>query len=422
MKRRPLWMRAASLFIAFLLAIPLQVMAQPAGDSSPKKLSQEELAQLLAPIALYPDELVSQILMASTYPLEVVQADRWAKSHKQSAGDTLAKQLEKEAWDPSVKSMINFPTVLASMSEKLDVTTKIGDAFLAQEGDVMATIQLLRKKAYDAGNLKTTKEQKIVVEKEVIIIQPANPQVIYVPTYSPTVVYGVWAYPAYPPYYYYPPPPPSYPAYSFAAGVAVGVAWGYAWGNCNWHGGGGYGHGGGVYVNHNQNVNINRNIDRSKYRDQGGQGGRWQHNPEHRRGAAYKDGATAKKFGQSPSRSQEGRRESRGYGNAGGSGAGNRPSAGTMDRGAGGAGNRASAGTMDRGGSGAGSRPSAGTMDRGGRDSAFSGGSGRQERAASDRGMSSRQSPSGGASRGGGFSGGGGGRGGGGRGGGGGRR
>jgi hypothetical protein len=421
-------MRAASLLIAFLLAVPLQVMAQPAGDSSPKKLSQEELAQLLAPIALYPDELVSQILMASTYPLEVVQADRWAKSHKQSAGDALAKQLEKEPWDPSVKSLVSFPTVLASMSEKLDVTTKIGDAFLAQEGDVMATIQLLRKKAYDAGNLKTTKEQKIVVEKEVIVIQPANPQVIYVPTYSPTVVYGVWAYPAYPPYYYYPPPPPAAPAYSFAVGVAVGVAWGYAWGNCNWHGGGGYGHGGGVYVNHNQNININNNINRGKYQGQGGQGGqgRWQHNPEHRKGVAYKDGKTAKQYGQSPARSQQGRSDSRGYGNAGGSGAGNRPSAGTMDKGGSGAGNRPSAGTMDRGGSGAGTRPSAGSMDRGGRDSAFSGGgSGRQAQAASDRGMSSRQSSAGssfggGGSRGGG--GGGGGRGGGGGGRGGGRR
>jgi len=419
MKRRPLWMHAASLFIAFLLALPLQVMAKPAGGTSQKKLSQEELAQLLAPIALYPDELVSQILMASTYPLEVVQADRWAKSHKQSAGDVLAKQLEKEPWDPSVKSLINFPTVLASMSEKLDVTTKIGDAFLAQEGDVMTTIQLLRKKAYAAGNLKTTKEQKIVVEKEVIVIQPANPQVIYVPTYSPTVVYGVWAYPAYPPYYYYPPPPPSYPAYSFAVGVAVGAAWGYAWGNCNWHGGSGYGHGGGVYVNHNQNININNNIDRSKYQGQGGQGqggqGRWQHNPEHRKGVAYKDGKTAKQYGQSPARSQDGRRDaSRGYGNAGGSGAGNRPSVGTMDK----------------GGSGAGKRDSAGTMDRSGRDSAFSGGgSGRQAQAASNRGQSSRQSSggsgfSGGASRGGsgGFSGGGGRGGGGGGGRGGGRR
>jgi hypothetical protein len=290
----------ACLFMAVLLALPLNALAQAAdGDAARKKFSKEELTQLLAPIALYPDELVAQILMASTYPLEVVQADRWAKSHKQSAGDVLAKQLEKENWDPSVKSMVNFPTVLAAMSEKLDVTTKIGDAFLAQEQDVMDTIQALRKKAYDAGNLKTTKEQKIIVEKETIVIQPANPQVIYVPTYSPTVVYGVWAYPAYPPYYYYPPPPPSYPAYSFAVGVAVGAAWGYAWGNCNWHGNT-YG-GRGVYVNHNQNININNNIDRSKYQGQGGQG-RWQHNPEHRKNVAYRDNATAKQFGQSGGR------------------------------------------------------------------------------------------------------------------------
>ncbi|HEY5973893.1 MAG TPA: DUF3300 domain-containing protein, partial [Geobacteraceae bacterium] len=376
---------------------------------------------------------VSQILMASTYPLEVVQADRWAKSHKQSAGDVLAKQLEKEPWDPSVKSLVNFPVVLASMSEKLDVTTKIGDAFLADQKAVMDTIQVLRKKAQEAGNLKTTKEQQVIVEKEVIIIKPADPQVIYVPTYSPTVVYGTWMYPAYPPYYYYPPPPPAYPAYHFAAGVAVGVAWGYAWGNCNWNGG----H---VEHNYNQNININRNIDRSKYQnrvDHRGTSGsnKWQHNPEHRKGVAYKDGATAKQFGQSPSRSMEGRRDaSRGYGNAGGSGMGNRPSAGTMDRGAGGGSQaRPSAGTMDRGAGGGsqGARPSAGTMDRGGRDSAFSGsgGSGRQERAASDRGMTSRQSAGGGgfsggggASRGGGFGGGGASRGGGGGGRGGGRR
>jgi len=402
MRQKPLWLSAVLLLFALLLALPMQAMAQQESEGSAKKLSKEELAQLLAPIALYPDDLVSQILMASTYPLEVVQADRWAKSHKQSAGEVLAKQLEKEPWDPSVKSLVNFPVVLASMSEKLDVTTKIGDAFLAQQKDVMDTVQMLRKKAYDAGNLKTSKEQKVIVEKEVIVIQPSDPQVIYVPSYSPTVVYGTWMYPAYPPYYYYPPPPPAYPAYHFATGVAIGVAWGYAWGNCNWHGG----H---VEHNYNQNININRNIDRSKYQNRVNTNDkRWQHNPDHRRGVAYKDGATAKQFGQSPSRSTEARRESRGYGNAGG-GAANRPSAGTMDRGA--------------GGGGQGARPSTGTMDRGGRDSAFSGGSGsgRQERAASDRGMSSRQSVGGGSSfsgggsrGGGGFGGGGGGRGGGG--------
>ena len=207
MKKRFLWMWSAGLLIAILLSLPLHAAAQEGGDAAGKELSKEELAQLLAPIALYPDELISQILTASTYPLEIVQADRWVKSHKQSAGDVLAKQLEKEKWDPSVKSLVNFPEVLAKMSEKLELTTKIGDAFLAQQKEVMGTIQELRQKAYEAGNLKTTKEQKVVVEKETIIIKPADPQVVYVPSYSPTVVYGTWAYPAYPPYAYYPPHP-----------------------------------------------------------------------------------------------------------------------------------------------------------------------------------------------------------------------
>lgn len=416
MKLKSLWMRAVCLFVAVLLALPLEAMAQQGDDAPQKMLSREELAQLLAPIALYPDELVSQILMASTYPLEVVQADRWAKSHKQSEGDVLAKQLENENWDPSVKSLVNFPTVLSAMSEKLDVTTKIGDAFLAQQKDVMDTIQDLRKRAYDAGNLKTTHEQKVVVEKETIIIQPANPQVVYVPTYSPTVVYGVWAYPAYPPYYYYPPPPPSYPAFTFAAGVALGAAWGYAWGNCNWHGGS-------VNYNINQNISYNNNINRSNYQNQvshynKGQGqGQWQHNPEHRKGVAYKDGKTAKQYGQSPSRSAQGRRDARGYGDGRGGGTGARPSAGTMDRG-GKAG--ADRGAAQRGSTGdAAAKGRGGTASRSGRDSAFSGGfsNGGQERAASNRGMQSRQSAGGssfgssGASRSsGGFGGGGGGR------------
>jgi hypothetical protein len=398
MRQKSFWIRSVCFLVALLITLPVLVMAQEGGESPAKKLSKEELAQLLAPIALYPDDLVSQILMASTYPLEVVQADRWAKSHKQSAGDVLAKQLEKEPWDPSVKSLVNFPVVLASMSEKLDVTTKIGDAFLSDQKAVMDSIQALRKKAYEAGNLKTSKEQKVVVEKEIIIIQPADPKVVYVPTYSPTVVYGTWMYPAYPPYYYYPPPPPSYPAYHFATGVAIGAAWGYAWGHSDWHGGD-------IDVDVNRNTNINNNIDRSKYQNKVNQNnkGSWQHNPEHRKNVAYKDGATAKKFGQSPTQSIAGRGDaSRGYGNSG-SGAANRPSAGTMDR-------------------GAGAGASAGTMDRGGRDSAFGGGgSGSQARAASDRGMSSRQSSggsgfSGGGSRGGGGAsrgGGGGGRGGG---------
>ena len=190
----------------------------------------------------------------------------------------------------------------------------------------MDTIQMLRKKAYDAGNLKTSKEQKVIVEKEVIVIKPADPQVIYVPSYSPTVVYGAWMYPAYPPYYYYPPPPPAYPAYHFAAGVAIGVAWGYAWGNCNWHGG----H---VEQNINQNINVNSNIDRSKYQNRVNTSDRkWQHNPEHRKGVAYKDGNDGKTDTVSLRRD----RSRDGVNHAATAvpvaAAGDRPSAGTMDR------------------------------------------------------------------------------------------
>jgi len=392
MRRKSLWIRAVYLLLTMLFVLPVQVMAQQGGGGTPKKLSQEELAQLLAPIALYPDELVSQILMASTYPIEVVQADRWVKSHKQSAGDVLAKQLEKEPWDPSVKSLVNFPVVLASMSEKLDVTMKIGDAFLAQQKDVMATIQLLRKKAYEAGNLKTTKEQKVVVEKEIIIIRPADPQVIYVPAYSPTVVYGVWMYPAYPPYYYYPPPPPAYPPYYFAAGVAVGVAWGYAWGHSDWHGGQ-------VNYNVNQNINVNRNIDRSKYQnkvDHRGSG-QWQHNPEHRKGAAYRDKATRDKYSPTNRAAVDNRKDYRGYDKQG---------AGVADRTAGKQPAQVQDRKSDRSGSGAKSKDNAfGGVDRGAQvkqDSAR----GRQSLSSAQRsgggGSGSWGGSSGGSSRGGG--------------------
>jgi hypothetical protein len=180
------------------------------------------------------------------------------------------------------------------MSEKLDLTQKLGDAFLAQQKDVMNTVQNLRKKAEASGNLKTTKEQVVKVEKEIIIIESASPTVIYVPAYNPTVVYGAWAYPAYPPYPYY---PPGYAAgAAFVTGVAVGAAWGYAWGHSDWHGGS-------VNVNYNQNVNINNNINRGKYATQypsgqGGQAGqgKWQHDSSHRGGVSYRDQGTAQKY------------------------------------------------------------------------------------------------------------------------------
>jgi len=187
------------LVLSFL--IPAAGLAQEPGA---KAFSQEQLDQMLAPVALYPDSLLAQVLMASTYPLEIVQADRFAKKNKDLKGDKLLEAAKNEDWDPTVKSLLQFPDVISMMSDKLDWTTKLGDAFLAQQKDVMDSVQRLRKKANEAGNLKTTKEQKVIVEKETIIIQSASPEVIYVPAYNPTVVYGTWAYPAYPPYPYYP--------------------------------------------------------------------------------------------------------------------------------------------------------------------------------------------------------------------------
>jgi hypothetical protein len=239
--------------LVLLMAVPPGIFAQDGGGKP--NLKQEELDQLLAPIALYPDSLLTQILMASTYPLDIVQADKWIKKNKKLKGDALAVELEKQPWDPSVKSLVNFPDVLSMMSDKLDLTQKLGDAFLAQQKDVMNTIQKLRAKAKAAGNLKTTKEQVVKVEQEVIIIESPSPEVVYVPSYNPTVVYGAWAYPAYPPAPYY---PAGYGAAAFVTGVAVGAAWGYAWGNANWHGGD-------VNVNVNKNANINNNINRSQY-------------------------------------------------------------------------------------------------------------------------------------------------------------
>mgnify|MGYP001451701735 CR=1 FL=1 len=299
--------RVLAWLMVVFLAAPPSLIAQQSGAAP--ALKQEELDQVLAPIALYPDSLVAQILMASTYPLEVVQADRFAKQNKNLKGDPLTKALEAQTWDPSVKSLVNFPQVLAMMSDKLDMTQKLGDAFLADQKSVMATIQNLRAKAQAAGNLKTTKEQTVIVEQKIIKIEAASPQVVYVPVYNPTVVYGPWWYPAYPPYYYY---PPGYvatsAAFSFAAGVAVGAAWGYAWGSTNWSGGN-------VKYNYNQNININTNINRNVYAQQlpANAQGNWQHSAANRQGVPYSNQAVAQKYNQaSPSQQVQARQAYRG--------------------------------------------------------------------------------------------------------------
>ena len=300
----------AWLMVVLLVAPPWVIGQQPPSQASAAPaVKPEQLDQLTAPIALYPDALVAQILIAATYPLEIVETDRWAKQNKNLKGDALTKALEQQTWDPSVKSLVNFPQVLSMMSEKLDWTQKLGDAFLTGQKPVMDSIQRLRAKAQAAGNLKTTKEQTIIVEQTIIKIEPATPQVIYVPTYNPTVVYGAWPYPAYPPYYYY---PPGYvataSAMSFMAAAAMGAAWGYAWGSTNWSGGS-------VHYNYNQNVTVNNNINRSAYAQTtaANTAGTWQHNPANRQGVPYSSQSLQQAYNQAtPSQQSQARQAYRG--------------------------------------------------------------------------------------------------------------
>ena len=190
--------------IIVMLVMPAGIMAQDSGQTvQTSQFNEEELAQMLAPIALYPDSLIAEILMASTYPIEVVEAERWLNQNKTLKGKELDRALQEKTWDSSVKSLCHFPEVLYAMSDNLERTTKLGDAFLSQQDDIMYTIQELRKKAQEQGNLKTTKEQNVIVEREVIRIDPVDPQVIYVPVYNPFYAYGPWWYPDYPPYYWY---------------------------------------------------------------------------------------------------------------------------------------------------------------------------------------------------------------------------
>src|SRR5512138_2945148 len=203
--RASLFVRAVSYLVMAGLAMPEWLGAQtpppqgaapaaaPSGGSS-QNFKQEELDQMLAPIALYPDALVTQVLMASTYPLDVVEAARWAEQNKGLKGDALSNALQGQKWDESVKSLTAFPDVLDKMNKDLAWTQKLGDAFLGQQKQVLDTIQSLRQRAQSAGNLKSNEYQKVETQqqegKQVIVIEPAKPEVVYVPTYQPTVVYG----------------------------------------------------------------------------------------------------------------------------------------------------------------------------------------------------------------------------------------
>lgn len=277
-------------------ALPFCAMAQApnpsaAPDQSAARTQQllkpEELDALVAPIALYPDSLLAEVLMASTYPLEVVEAERWVTENKNLKGDALKAALDKQKWDESVKDLVATPSVLTMMSEKLDWTKSLGDAVLAQQPDVMDAVQRLRLKAQANGKLESTKEQKVTVKKEgakqTIYVEPAVPDTIYVPYYEPAVVYGDWPYPDYPPYYF------GVPSYIPGAVVASGIAFGAGYALGRWTSGRNY-WGGGINWNNNH-ININR----PRVNPLGGQN--WQHNPAHRQGVRYTNTNVQQRFG-----------------------------------------------------------------------------------------------------------------------------
>ena len=230
--------------MVLLLMAPIGAMAatsqtSDSAASNSQLLKPEQLDQLVAPIALYPDSLLAEVLMASAYPTDIVQAERWLESHKNLKGDQLKTAVAKQDWDDSIKSLVATPDVLKMMSEKLDWTEKLGDAVVAQQPDVMDAIQRLRGRAQANDKLKSTPQQKVTVSqaegKQVIAIEPTNPDTVYVPYYDPTVVYGEWPYPDYPPYYW---EPPAYIGYGLlGTGLTFGAGWALAnWGNY-WGGG-----------------------------------------------------------------------------------------------------------------------------------------------------------------------------------------
>ena len=257
------------------------------------KIPNDQLDSLVAPIALYPDDLLAQTLAASTYPLEVMQLDQWMDKNKNLKDKALADAVAKQPWDPSVQAMAAFPDVVQRMGENIQWMTDVGNAVLAQQKDVMDAVQRMRAKAQGTGNLKTGSEQKVETKtsqsgQQVIVVEKANPDAVYVPSYDPEVVYG--AAPAEAPYYPY-----SYPGYqpgralAWGSAIAVGGVWANNnWGNCDWDDGN---------VNINNNNNFNKNYNKNVNKTGTGQGNGWQHNPQHRGNAPYANKQTANKYG-----------------------------------------------------------------------------------------------------------------------------
>ena len=285
------WLKS---WIVRMLVLMMVAPAAFAQDRVPFR--QEELDQMLAPIALYPDPLLSQVLMASTYPLEVVQASRWSRANPGLKGREAVQASEQMDWDPSVNSLTAFPQVLAMMDDKIEWTERLGEAFLAQQADVMDSVQALRRRAEAAGNLLSSDQMRVSRRGELIYISPPAPEVVYVPYYNPTVVYGAWWYPAYPPVYWVAPPayyvvPAHRPGFYWGPGITISA--GFFFGHADWHR-----RQVNVVHTHVTNVTVNRTTvinNPSARRSQVA----WQHDPAHRRGAPFRNAEARQRYEQS---------------------------------------------------------------------------------------------------------------------------
>lgn len=270
------------LVFGLLTVIPLLTVTPVvlAADEPNVAFSQAELDQMLAPIALYPDALLSQVLIASTYPLEIIQADRWVRSNKDLKTEDALKFAENKDWDPSVKSLVAFPDILHRLSDDVDWTQRLGDAFLGNEDQVMDAVQRLRKRAYATGNLEKAQHIRVEQDDSNIIIEPAEERVVYVPVYDTRVVYGNWWWPSYPPVYWNYPSSYTYVS-GFYWGTSIYLGPTYFYSSCQWR---------------DRRVVV---VDRRSYYDNGPrfytgrsivhyEGARqWQHDPVHRHGVPY---------------------------------------------------------------------------------------------------------------------------------------
>ena len=269
----------------------------------------------MAPIALYPDGLLTQTFMAATYPLQIVEAARFMEQNPDLKGDALNEKLKEYDWDEAVKSICTFPEVLKKMNDNLDWTQDLGDAMLGQQTELLDAVQVMRNKAYDGGKIESNDQVNVTVEQpdpaepQIIVIESKDPEVVYVPQYAPATMYPGWGYPS----YYYPGMYPYYPPgagfWGFTAGVIVGGA---IWGNCDW----GWG-GSDVNIDIDRNTNFNRNTNingGNRVNAQNRAGGKqsWNHNAANRKGVNYRDGATAQKYGGSGSSTRVSSAEARG--------------------------------------------------------------------------------------------------------------